>query len=399
LYFQTLDSKNECIGYYANKELHYQELPLDADKTWDYSRSLKDRHVEYARIYSGGKTLAEACPEELKPTWDKIIKQLRAFLKSFKTAKINLDEVCIYNLIPEFFLYELCDAKNEITKHILKSYGRPINHDFMVDVIRTLSDIKQQPLNIDIDPIKTKLVSVKGKNFHRKLQRISRVCDYNPFGSVTGRLTTKPGTFPILTMSKEYRGCLHPQNDWFLELDYNAAELRTLIALTGQEQPRGDIHDWNLKNIYHGTGTRETAKKRIFAWLYNPKSEDDLSNRAYDKELVKNKYWDGSNVHTEFGRTIKGVDNHHALSYTIQSTTSDLVLAKAVEIHDRLREKESNIAFMMHDSIVIDLKHDERELIPELMKIFGTTSFGDYKVNVALGKNFGDMKDLNINGA
>jgi hypothetical protein len=225
------------------------------------------------------------------------------------------------------------------------------------------------------------------------------VCSYNPFGSITGRLTTKPGTFPILTMSKEYRGCLHPQNDWFLELDYNAAELRTLIALTGQEQPTGDIHDWNLKNIYHGTGTRDTAKKRIFAWLYNPKSEDSLSNRAYDKELVKNKYWDGSDVHTEFGRTIKGVDNHHALSYTIQSTTSDLVLAKAVEIHDRLREKESNIAFMMHDSIVIDLKHDERELIPELMKIFGTTSFGDYKVNVALGKNFGDMKDLNINGA
>jgi hypothetical protein len=54
---------------------------------------------------------------------------------------------------------------------------------------------------------------------------------------------------------------------------------------------------------------------------------------------------------------------------------------------------------MMHDSIVIDLSHEERQLIPELMKIFGTTPFGDYKVNVALGKNFGDMKDLNINGA
>ena len=60
---------------------------------------------------------------------------------------------------------------------------------------------------------------------------------------------------------------------------------------------------------------------------------------------------------------------------------------------------ESRIAFMLHDSIVIDLNHEERHVIPELMDLFGTTRWGQYKVNVALGKNFGDMKELNINGA
>jgi hypothetical protein len=74
-------------------------------------------------------------------------------------------------------------------------------------------------------------------------------------------------------------------------------------------------------------------------------------------------------------------------------------MTKAVEIHNKLKELESNVAFMLHDSIVIDLKHEERQMIPELMKMFGDTPFGEYKVNVALGKNFGDMKDLNINGA
>ena len=394
--FQTLDNKRECLGYYANNELHYHEIPLSADKTWYYSPSLKDRHVEYARIYSGGMTLTEACPEELKSGWDSVTNRLRSFLKSFQTAKINLNETCIYNLIPEFFLYELCDAKNKITEHILTTRQRPLNHDFVVDVVKMLADIKEQPLNIDTEPIMTKLVSVKGKNFVKRLQKNERVCDYNPFGTVTGRLTTNPKTFPILTLHRDFRGCLHPQNDWFLELDYNAAEVRTLLGLSGIDQPTGDIHQWNIQNIYDGKMDRPQAKRKIFEWLYSDK-QNKKAEAFYDKNLVKEKYWDGSNIHTEFGRDIKGVDNHHALSYIVQSTTSDLVLAKAVEIHDRLREKESNIAFMMHDSIIIDLNHKERQLIPELMSVFGATPFGDYKVNVALGKNFGDMKELNIN--
>jgi hypothetical protein len=395
LYFQTLDSKGECLGYYADKEIHYQELPPGADKTWYYSPYLKGRHVEYARIYSGGLTLTEACPEIHKDEWDKVTRRLRAFLKSFQTVQINLDETCIYNLIPEFFLYELCDIKNRITQHILMNQKRPLNHDLMVDVIKMLADLKEQPLNIDIDPIKTKLVSVKGKNFATKLRQIDRVCDYNPFGTVTGRLTTNPKTFPILTLHRDFRGCLHPQNDWFLELDYNAAEVRTLLGLSGTPQPEGDIHEWNIKNIYNGTLDRSEAKQKIFEWLYSQR-QNDKAAAFYNKNHVKEKYWNGCDVQTEFGREIKGVDDHHALNYIIQSTTSDLVLSKAVEIHNRLQEKESNIAFMMHDSIVIDLKHGERQIIPELMKIFSATPFGEYKVNVALGKHFGDMKGLKL---
>jgi len=398
MYFQTLDSKGECLGYYANQQLWYEDLPLAADKTWYYSSSLKDRHVEYARIYAGGATLQEACPPELQPTWDKIANKLKSFLKSFQAAKINLNETCIYNLIPEFFLYELCDTKDKITQHVLTHTARPLNHDFMVDVIKMLEDIKVQPLHINTEPIRTKLVTVRGKNFIKRLQDVTRACDYNPYGTVTGRLTTHPNTFPILTLHRDFRGCLRPQNDWFLELDYNAAEVRTLLGLSGTPQPAQDIHEWNIENIYDNAVTRREAKQKIFEWLYSHR-EDPKAEIHYNKSFVKEKYWDGTNVSTEFGRIIKGVDKHHALNYIIQSTTSDLVLSKAVEIHERLQKMESRIAFMLHDSIVIDLNHEERHVIPELMDLFGTTRWGQYKVNVALGKNFGDMKELNINGA
>ena len=183
-----------------------------------------------------------------------------------------------------------------------------------------------------------------------------------------------------------------------MELDYNAAEVRTLLGLSGTPQPAQDIHERNIENIYDNAVTRREAKQKIFEWLYSHR-EDPKAEVHYNKSFVKEKYWDGTNVSTEFGRIIKGVDKHHALNYIIQSTTSDLVLSKAVEIHERLQKMESRIAFMLHDSIVIDLKHEERHLIPELMDLFGTTRWGQYKVNVALGKNFGDMKELNIIGA
>ena len=70
------------------------------------------------------------------------------------------------------------------------------------------------------------------------------------FGTVTGRLTTHKGSFPILTLKKEYRQIVKPTKDLFISLDYNGAEVRTLLELSGEPQPETDIHEWNAKNIF-----------------------------------------------------------------------------------------------------------------------------------------------------
>ena len=111
-----------------------------------------------------------------------------------------------------------------------------------------------------------------------------------------------------------------------LEFDFNAAELRVLLGLLGKEQPLEDLHGWNAQNVYCGT-TREKAKKRIFAWLYNPKSKDRLSNHVYEREAITKKYYRGNQVTTYFNRTIES-DKHHALNYIVQSTAADLFLSK-----------------------------------------------------------------------
>jgi len=390
-----LDHKTDCVGYFANNRIKPgHELPLEGE-TWELSPHLVGDRYEVARIYSGGATLSEVCPAEMTEEWEGIKKTLRACLKAFRTSNLLLAENCFYDVVPEFFLYQYLNAKNNITQHVLETYERPKNYDAMYDLIELSMDIRSRPLNVDVGPIKHLLSSVRGKNFQKTLQSVKHVCDYNPWGTITGRLATQGATFPILTMNKEFRSCLSPTNDWFIELDFNAAELRTLLALTGADQPRNDIHDWNVKNIFDDNLTRDEAKVKTFAWLYSSKENKDLEG-LYNKDLVRNKYWDGLKITTDYGRIIENVDEHHALNYIVQSTTIDMVHEQAYKVYELLKGRKSHIAFLIHDAVYIDLAEEDRYEILNLLDTFKKTRYDIFKVNVSAGKNLGAMKELKL---
>jgi len=393
--FQVLDAKSDCAGYYANNIIHPGvSLPLSGE-TWDYSPHMRGNRYELARIYTGGGTLTDACTPQMKEDWGRVKTTLRACLKSFQCAQLSLDDNCLYDVLPEYFLFQYLDSKSQITDHVLQNYPRPLNYDFMYKLIEMLTDIRSQTVSIDISPIKHLLGSVRGQNFHRTLQSVSHICDYNPWGTVTGRLSTNPNSLPILTMNKEFRACIKPKNDWLVELDFNAAELRTLLALAGAEQPKNDIHNWNVKNIFEGNLTREEAKVKTFAWLYSNKKNKQLE-RLYNKDLVRNKYWDGYKIETDYGRIIENVDEHHALNYIVQSTTIDMVHEQTYKIYEFLKRRKSNIAFLIHDAVYIDLAAEDRYELLDLLDKFRKTRYDMFKVNVSAGKNLGDMKELKL---
>ena len=163
-------------------------------------------------------------------------------------------------------------------------------------------------------------------------------------------LTTYPGSFPMLTMKKDFRRIVKPHNDWFVSLDYNGAEVRTVLSLLGHRQPEGDIHAWNIANVFSQSGydkhpTRTDAKALFFGWLYNPESEV-IKSDLYDRQGVIDKYYIDGKVKTIFGREIE-VDERRALSYIVQSTTSDLVLERAIEINKMLAGKKTFISHIL----------------------------------------------------
>lgn len=390
MYFEVLDNKIECYGFYYDGQIH-NEITQNHKYTWSYSSHLAGKQIDFASLYVGGKDINQVCPAELKESWDIASAKLKAFLRSFLISKVNLEHNCFYDLVPERFLLEYFELKSKITKHVIQTYKKPENYDYLASLAQFVDQIRGQKLNIDSSSLKSLMPRVKA--FKAKLNEYEPYVKYNMFGTVTGRLSTMPNSFPILSMDKGFRSVIKPNNNWFVELDFNGAELRTFLALAGKEQPDCDIHDWNVQNVFNGELDRDKAKEEIFSWLYGADKTYNAASNIYDRDAIRNKYWDGYFVNTPYGRKIEA-DKHHAISYLIQSTFSDIVLRQVVKVNEYLKDKKSKIAFCVHDNIVIDLAQEEKWILNDVIRIFSETDYGTFKVNIKAGNDYGDMKSI-----
>lgn len=399
--FQTLDDKNECVGFYSEDKLYFHTpLPDSLTKTWSYSGFLRGREIDYAQLYCDGKSLDEVCPEHLKEDWELINKKLKSIISSCIESKVSLKENCFFDLTPQRFLIEYCHIRNQITEHILNSRQRPAEYAFYKRFGELLHDIRYRDLNINLENIQNKLAKESAMQFYKKIANGTNHIWYNMFGSITGRLTVNKNSFPILTFPKQFREILLPQNDWFIVFDMNAAELRTAMALAGKSQVEGDLHQWSAENVFKGQLDRSEAKSVATAWLYDSHSAQALKydnelSQLYDKQGLKNKYWINGYVNTPYNRKIEA-DEHHVISYLNQSTFIDLFHRQIIKVDDFLKGKKSFVSFMVHDEFVLDVTDDEKNLIVDIIKILQDTPYGKFPVNVKAGKNYGDMKKLNL---
>ena len=392
--FQTLDDKNECVGIYAEGKLSFDELPDGLTACWAPVPYLEDHNIEYASLYCEGKTPDQICPDNLRDDWDECNERMKAFYRSFMLGQVNLDENCFFDLIPVRFLVKYCELRAKITKHVLESYEKPKNYDYLLKMTKLLTEIGHNKLKIDLSGLNSTMHRAKTRNFREKAQNLPRYVRYNLFGTKTGRLTTKRSSFPIMTMNKEFRSVVKPTNSYFLELDFNAAEIRTLLALSGAKQPLEDIHAWNLaQGMGEGVKTREDAKKAFFSWLYDEKKKNEKLEQIYKRSDVINEHFKGGQVTTPFGNTMPA-DRHHSLSYLIQGTTAEMVLRQAIKIDEFLKGRKSFIAFTIHDSVIIDILKEEASLVPKLIELFADTELGFFKVNASFGSDFGNLREV-----
>jgi len=391
--FQVLDDKEECVSVCLNGKIVRDPSFDNLTKTWRWLPSIGDTDVECAFLYANGKSLNDLCPEDLKEEWSALLKKFAAFNTAFKQAKVETRDVCRDLLIPDRYFKELCFFKDKISEHVFENYEKPPNYDFLYSLTKILEEIKTQKLNIVPYGLEDRMSAIKTRNFARKLKHLQPYINYDIFGTITGRLTTKRNSFPILTLDKDHRQVIHPNNDDFIELDFNAAEIRVFLALAGISQPKEDIHTWINENVFKGQKTREETKKAVFAWLYNPKASNKKLEELFKRDDVIAKHYDGTHVHTPFGRKIE-VQTDKALNYIIQSTSSDLFLRRMIEVHKKLKGKKTKIAFCIHDSLVLDYNRQDRKVLEEVINTFEETDLGDFKVNVSTGKNFGRLRKI-----
>ena len=389
MYFQVLDNKKECYAIYCDGELYYYPNGLELTKTWSWAGHVPEG-ADCAEMWSNGATLKQACPEHLKDDLGRIQEKGRAFLKAFSSAKVHLDDVCFYDLVPKKYLLDYCDIKNKISKYVFEHYKKPANYEFQIDLAKLINKISSRDINVSSEPIKGLTVPERKKQ--QQAKHLSRIM-YNQWGSKTGRLTTKPNSFPILTLPKSLRGMVVPNNDLFVELDYNSAEVRVVLALSGRPQPKIDMHEHIRNEVYNNKYTRDETKQKVFAWLYNPKAQNKKLSSYIDKENLLKKYYSDDIVSSPFNRQMK-VESEKALNYLIQSTASDMFLRQAIKIDKLLEGTKSDIAFCVHDSLILDMSKKDKGLLEEIIDIFKETDLGEFRVNASIGKSFGGMRKI-----
>lgn len=389
--FQILDDKRDCLGLFSNGEFYYGQIKRAFEKTWDWSPHLSDDDYEYARLWCGGKSLEEICPKHLADRFNVHKKRVRNFVKAAATAKINLDDVCLFDIIPQQSLIHWCEVKNDICQYVFENYTKPANHKFLIDLNKLVYEISNNAVILDQNKLfNYQTTDHKAQSLWKSFGGKTSYISYDIYGSVTGRLTTKSNSFPILNLKKEIADIVVPKNDAFIQFDFNGAEIRTLLSLSGEKQPQEDIHEYNAKIL---KCSRDEAKKRFFAWFYNPNKKNLELAEIYKRDKVLEKYYNNGSILTPFGRKIEA-DDFHSFNYLLQSTSSDNCLQQAIKINKFLVGRKSFVHSVVHDSICIDFHKEDRDIINQIKQIFEDTRLGQFKSSMQIGKNYRDMEEV-----
>lgn len=380
------------MGVFAEGKLSFGVQIPDSGVTWAYNPHLLNKGVTYAKILAGGKNLIDTAPPEMMERWKFLEDRYKNVLRSLFQSKVDLSVGCIYDYFPEWLLLEYYSARNQIIQSVIDIVGGfdQSYHDHVVRSWALANKIRRQPLNFDTEA----LAAIGNKTCRSVLAGKRQNIRFNIFGSVTGRWTTDKWSFPIHNWPEKHRHVLKPRNDYFVELDYNSAELRTFFALSGREQPQMDIHRWNIENVFSDRSTpRSDAKRRMFAWFYGQKDDPELEKTYQRKKLLKK--YSNRDIINPYGRKLRP-ERKDILNYLLQSTTSDVVLEKAAELDNSLSGMKSNIAFLMHDAAIIDCPASEIPQIGELARQFRRTRLGDWRIGVRIGTNYRDMRKIDV---
>ena len=132
--FQIMDDKKDCIGVYANENFIYDRIPENAEYTWGYSDHLRDRHIQYASLWTQGADLGEICPEHLVTRWTAAENKIKSHFKSLYITKINLSDICFFDLVPNKQLQHYFQTKNDICEWVFENIEKPRHYNLLHDL-------------------------------------------------------------------------------------------------------------------------------------------------------------------------------------------------------------------------------------------------------------------------
>ena len=308
------------------------------------------------------------------------------YYRKFPHTKVN-------KMIPIGKHLERCNSKyNEII-------GFP-------HVINTYFDDKLLPALYKLEKNALKFNSKFNEYFTTKCKKFSIKEDhiygwYNPY-TTTGRPVNNFNgiNFVGLKHDNGERDCFEPDNDFFVEMDYDGYHPRLIGDIVGYRF-HGNVHN-ELAQIYFKSKEitpqqYKESKTLTFKQIYGGIDKANLHHPFFRKtQDFINIIWEEFNKKGEIicgGYEIKK-ENHpkiHAqklFNYYIQATETYTNIEKIDEIQDYLKNKKTKLVLYIYDAFIFDVsKDDGKQTLLDLENILSEK----FPIKLKVGKHYGAL--------
>ena len=267
----------------------------------------------------------------------------------------------VNNYIPISKHYERCECMFEMVKDYV---GRESNTEWQNKYTEVYKWVEEQGILVD-EKLFDKYFETPWKG--RSLRDSKVYSSYNLY-NITSRPTNAFNSINFLAFNKENgsRTAFIPENDAFVEFDFDGYHLRLIANKMNTEIPQNEsIHEYLGKQYFEKdkitSEEYQEAKKITFRQMYNG-VEDEYKHIEFfeDVAIAVDAMWSTykSNGFLELPNrrklTLENANPQKLFNYYIQCLETVNNIKKLDKLKSYLQDKQSKVLLVVYDSILID---------------------------------------------
>ena len=299
----------------------------------------------------------------------------------------------VNNYIPISKHYERCECMFEMVKDYV---GRESNAEWQNKYTEVYKWVEEQGILVD-EKLFDKYFETPWKG--RSLRDSKVYSSYNLY-NITSRPTNAFNSINFLAFNKENgsRTAFIPENDAFVEFDFDGYHLRLIANKMGTEVPQDEsIHEYLGKQYFEKDELTpeeyQEAKKITFRQMYNG-VEDEYKHIEFfeDVAIAVDAMWTAykSNGFLELPNrrnlVLENANPQKLFNYYIQCLETVNNIKKLDKLKSYLQDKQSKVLLVVYDSILIDYAaSDGKGTLSHIKDILEADRF---KVKAKKGSNY-----------
>ncbi len=305
----------------------------------------------------------------------------------------------INTFIPIAKLYEKCELVYDSIKDFVSNIEIPDGFDFYNKLATNVFFlIEQSGLGIYYEPFNN-IFKPRNPLFNTKDNKVFTSYNlYNPTSRPTNNFNSV--NFAAIPHTEEHRKTFKPQNDYFVEFDFDGYHLRLLCEQIDYTLTKESAHKQLAKSYFNTTDITEEqykeAKQINFQAIYGKIPEEHKNLEIFKQiqeyiDAMWSSFNEGSYVYNpqsgkHFTNELKDMHPAKLMNYMMQSleTSNNIIILK--EVLEYLKDKKTLIALYTYDAFLFDFsKEDKSEVLENIQKIM--EKHGKYPVKFKYSTN------------